>query len=274
MRFAVLMSVYKNENPEYFRLAMESVLKQSLPPDEIVLVRDGEVPVELQEVIDEYIRRVPIIRYCPLTENVGLGNALNEGLLKTTCEFVARMDTDDLCMPDRFEKQIRFLEENPSVDIVGGQIEEFIGEENNLVSKREVPLTDTQIKAYIKKRNPFNHQTVMFRRRAVMDVGNYEELHFLEDYYLWCRLYTNGCTFANLPDVLVRMRVSEDMYRRRGGFRYFQSFKKLEKYKKKAKMIGFFQYVKALIIRFTITMMPNWLRGWAYKRFARKKVKE
>lgn len=274
MQFSVLMSIYKNENPEHFRLAMESILKQSVRPNEIVLVRDGEVPTELQEVIDEYIRRVPIIRYCPLTENVGLGNALNVGLLNATCEFVARMDTDDICTSDRFEKQVRFLEENPSVDMLGGQIEEFIGEESNIVSKREVPLTDAEIKAYIKKRNPFNHQTVMFKKAAVMAVGNYQELHFLEDYYLWCRLCANGCTFANLPEVLVRMRVSEDMYRRRGGFRYFQSFKKLEKYKKKAKMIGFCQYVKALIIRFTITMMPNGLRGWAYKRFARKKVKE
>ena len=267
------MSVYKNENPEYFQRAMESVLGQTLPPDEIVLVRDGKVPDSLQTVIDKYLGN-PIVKYCPLEENVGLGNALNEGLQHATHEFVARMDTDDICLPDRFEKQMRFLQENPSVDMLGGQIEEFLEEEENVIALRNVPCEDGEIKEFIKTRNPFNHQSVVFKKEKVLAVGGYIELHYLEDYYLWCRLWKSGATFANLADVLVKVRTSEDLYKRRGGRKYFKSFKALEAYKKGVGMIGAGKKFKNLCIRFVQTHTPNFVRKWGYNRMARKTVKK
>lgn len=273
MKFSVLMSVYKNENPIYFRRAMDSVLQQTLQPSEIVLVRDGVVPDELQSVIDEYVEQYPMIKYCPLEENVGLGNALNIGLRQTTYEIVARMDTDDICIPERFEKQIRFLKDNPDIAVVGGQIVEFYDEESNITAKREVPLSDKQIKTFLKKRNPFNHMTVTFRKDSVLAINGYEELHFLEDYYLWCRLSQIGVSFANLNEVLVFVRTNEEMYRRRGGWAYFQSFRRLEKYKKSVGLINVFEYWKMMSIRFLQAVLPNRIRQWVYMRFERKRVR-
>ncbi|MBQ8429324.1 MAG: glycosyltransferase [Clostridia bacterium] len=273
MKFSVLMSIYKNESPEYFQRAMESVLTQTLPPDEIVLVRDGEVPQELQTVIDGYTQN-PIVKYCPLAQNVGLGNALNEGLKQVSHEIVARMDTDDICAPERFEKQIKFLEENPKVVLVGGQITEFIGEESNVLTVREVPCTDAEIRNFIKTRNPFNHQTVTFRKSAVDAVGGYVELHFLEDYYLWCRMCVHGGEFANLPEVLVNVRTGEDLYKRRGGWKYFKNYRRLENYKKKSGIIGGFKRFKNLCLRFAQSCTPNFVRKWGYNHLARKKAKK
>ena len=273
MKFSVLMSIYKSESAVYFRRAMDSVLAQTLAPDEIVLVRDGEVPLELQTVIDEYAKN-PIVKYCPLSQNMGLGNALNEGLKHVTYDIVARMDTDDICAADRFEKQMRFLEENPDVDMVGGQISEFIGEEENVVTVREVPCTDADIKKFMKSRNPFNHQTVIFRKKAVEEVDGYVELRFLEDYYLWCRMCVNGAKFANLPEILVNVRTSEDLYKRRGGWKYFKNYRKLEKYKKQAGIIGAFKRFKNECMRFVQSCTPNFVRKWGYNHLARKKSKK
>ena len=204
---------------------------------------------------------------------MGLGNALNIGLRQATHEIVARMDTDDICVPDRFEKQIRFLKDNPNIAVVGGQIVEFYNEENNIVSKREVPLSDKQIKTFLKKRNPLNHMTVAFRKDSVLAINGYEELHFLEDYYLWCRLSQAGAEFANLEEELVFVRTSEDMYRRRGGWAYFQSFRRLEKYKKSVGLINIFEYWKMTSIRFLQAVVPNCIRQWIYMRFERKRVR-
>lgn len=273
MKFSVLMSIYKSESPAYFKRAMESVLSQTLLPDEIVLVRDGEVPQALQAVIDEYAEN-PIVKYCPLEKNVGLGNALNEGLKAVSYEIVARMDTDDICAEDRFEKQIQFLKEHPDVDMVGGQISEFMDTEDNVVSVREVPCSDTDVKRFMQTRNPFNHQTVTFRKSAVDAVGGYVELHFLEDYYLWCRMCVNGAVFANLPDILVNVRISKDLYKRRGGWKYFVNYRRLEKYKKQAGIIGAFKRFKNESMRFVQACTPNFVRKWGYNHVARKKAKK
>ena len=273
MKFSVLMSIYKSESPEYFQRAMESVLSQTCVPDEIVLMRDGEVSQELQTVIDEYVKN-PLVKYYPLSKNVGLGNALNEGLKNVSHEIVARMDTDDICHPDRFEKQIRFLEENPDVDMVGGQISEFVGEEDNVLTIREVPCADADIKRFMQSRNPFNHQTVMFRKSAVEKVDGYVELRFLEDYYLWCRMQANGAKFANLPEILVNVRTSEDLYKRRGGWKYFQNYRRLERYKKQVGIIGWAKRFKNECIRFAQSCMPNFVRKWGYNHVARKKAKK
>ncbi len=273
MEFSVLMSVYKSENAQYFRRAMESVLQQTLLPNQIVLVRDGQVPDEVQKVVDEYAQN-GLVTYLPLEENVGLGNALNLGLQQAKYDWVARMDTDDVCLPDRFEKQVAFIQENPTVAVVGCQIAEFIGEEGNVISERKVPCAHEEISVFIKARNPFNHQSVFFRKEKIMAAGGYQDLHFLEDYYLWCRVYNDGGQLANLPDVLVQVRVGEEMYKRRGGWNYFKSFRRLEKYKKQSGMISGGKKFKNLCMRFVQTCTPNFIRKWGYNHLARKQVKK
>ena len=271
MKFSVLMSVYKNEKVNFFKQAMDSVLSQTLPPEEIVLIRDGEVYEELQKAIDDYIAKYPeLFTYIPLEENKGLGNALMLGVEKARNELIARMDTDDICVPDRFEKQIRFMEENPEIDIAGANIAEFIDKLENIIDYRVVPSTHEQIIDLMKSRNPFNHMTVVFRKQSILNAGNYQSFYLFEDWYLWLRMYLQGCKFANFEECLVNARVSE-MAAHRGGLKYYKSCKKLLKFMRKNKIIGWVGYLKANIIRFCgYVLIPNKLRAWCYKKFLRK----
>ena len=271
LQFSVLMSIYKKENTEYFKQAMDSVINQTLAPEQIVLVRDGEVPELLQQTIDEYLQKYPeLFTYVPLEQNGGLGNALNLGLNYCRNELVARMDTDDICIPDRFEKQIAVFKENPEIDIVGGNIAEFSETVDKILDFRVVPKTHEEISKMLKTRSPFNHVTVMFKKQAVLNAGNYQHFHFVEDWYLWIRMYLSGCKFANLDENLCFVRVT-DMSDRRGGYKYYKSLKNLLKYMREKKMIGFFSYTKSKIIRFgQAVILPNKLRAWAYKKFLRR----
>lgn len=272
MQFSVLISVYKNETVENFRQALDSVINQTVPPTEIVLVRDGEVYDELQNTIDAYIERYDrLFTYVPLEENGGLGNALRIGLEHCHCELIARMDTDDVCIPDRFEKQLNYMSEHPEVDILGGNIAEFKDDVKKIIDYRCVPLSNSEIYDWMKKRCPFNHQTVMYKKCAVLAAGNYEKFYLFEDYYLWIRMMLNGCTFGNLNEFLCYVRVS-DMARRRGGMKYFKSYKNLLKYMKQEQVVTYFEFVKYLHVRFVgYVLFSDKMRVWAYRTLLRKK---
>ena len=191
------MSLYIKEKPEYLRLAIDSMLGQTVVPDEIVIVEDGPLTDDLYAVLDEYKEKFPqIIRTVRNEKNLGLGLALNAGLKECRNELVARMDTDDISKPDRCEKQLKYFLENPETTILGGQIAEFITEPANIVGRRIVPETDKELKEYIKKRCPFNHMTVMFKKSDVIKVGNYQDWFWNEDYYLWIRLALADFLFA------------------------------------------------------------------------------
>ena len=272
MQFSVLMSIYKNEKPEYFKQALDSVIHQTVSPSEIVLVRDGMVCEGLQDVIDQYLETYPeLFTYIPLEENGGLGNALRMAVENAKYELIARMDSDDISMPGRFEKQLTCFEQDPQLSIVGGTISEFIDCPDNIVGQRVCPLTDAEIREYMKARCALNHVAVMFRKSEVLRVGNYQDWFWNEDYYLWIRMLLGGCKFANLPDVLVNVRVGKDMYARRGGWKYFKSEAKLQHYMWKNGVIGFGQYIYNVAIRFAVQVaMPNSVRGWVFRTFARK----
>lgn len=271
LKFSVLMSVYKKENAEYFKQAMDSVINQTLKPEQIVLVRDGEVPELLQQTIDEYLQNYSeLFTYVPIEQNGGLGSALNLGLTYCRNELVARMDTDDICVPDRFEKQVAFFKENPEIDIVGGNIAEFSESIEKIIDYRVVPKTQDEISKRIKTRSPLNHVTVMFKKTAVLNAGNYQPFHFVEDWYLWIRMYLSNYKFGNLDENLCFVRVT-DMSDRRGGYKYYKSLKEILKYMREKKMISYFSYTKSKMIRFGQTvLLPNKLRAWAYKIFLRK----
>lgn len=270
MTYSVLMSVYKNETVENFEKSIKSLLNQTVMPCQIVLVRDGAVYEKLQSSIDKYVSEYPdLFTYLPLSENGGLGNALKYGLPYCKCELVARMDTDDICVPDRFERQLDFIRNNPDVDVVGGNISEFSTEPDEIIDYRTVPEAHEEIIEYLKTRSPFNHVTVMFRKSAVLNVGSYEDIYLLEDWHLWVKLCLSGSKFANINAVLVNVRIS-DMSNRRGGFKYYQSCKKLLRFMKDNGLISFGKYIKSCLARFFgHVLLPNKIRAWAYKKFLR-----
>ncbi len=273
-KFSVCTSVYKNDKPEYVRAALDSMLvSQSVKPSEIVLVQDGPVPDGLQKLLTEYEGKYTgVMHVIRLEKNSGLGNALRLGVENAQYDICARMDSDDICLSDRFAKQLAYLEEHPECDIVGGQMTEFIDNPDNIVGRREVPLTNEEIYEYMKSRCALNHVTVMFRKEAVMKVGNYQDWFWNEDYYLWVRMMMAKCKFANIPDVAVNVRSGADQYARRGGKKYFDSEIGIKKLMLENGMISKKDYCINYIERFIIQLlMPNNVRGWVFRTFARKK---
>ena len=270
VKFSVSMCVYGRDNPAWFKTAVDSILNQTVPPSEVVLVVDGPVPDELDAVINEYAA-TPVFNVIRFAENQGHGNARRAGLAACTNEYVALMDADDISAPDRFEKQLALLLADDALDIVGGNITEFMDTPDNVVAKREVASTDSEIKQYMKKRCPMNQMTVMFKKTSVDSVGGYIDWFCDEDYYLWLRMALADMKFANTPDVLVNVRVGREMYRRRGGWKYFSSEAKLQRYMRKNGLIGLGTYLSNVAKRFIVqVLLPNRLRGWVFKKFARK----
>lgn len=273
-KYSVLMSLYAKEKPEYLRLAIDSILKQTVVPDEIVIVEDGPLTDALYAVLDEYKTKfLQIIRTVRNEKNLGLGLALNVGLNECRNDLVARMDTDDIAKDDRCERQLKYFLENPDTTILGGQIAEFITSPENIVGRRVVPETDFELKEFIKKRCPFNHMTVMFKKSDVIKVGNYQDWFWNEDYYLWIRMSLANMTFANIPEILVNVRVGEDMYKRRGGNRYFKSEIAIQKLMLDKGIISRHLFYINCIKRFIVQkILPDSVRGWVYRKFARKNI--
>lgn len=271
--FSVAMSVYKNDNPIFFDRALQSITEnQIVMPTEIVIIVDGPVDEKINAVIEKYSEKYGNLNVIRLDKNAGLGNALKLAIENAKYELIARMDSDDVSAPNRFEQQLEILTKNSAVDIVGGDISEFIGDENNIVAKRKVPILDKEIKEYLKTRCPFNHMTVMYKRSAVLKCGNYIDLFYNEDYWLWIRMVENNCIMANTGTVLVNARVGEDMYKRRGGKQYFNSEIFLQKYMLKNRIINLPTFVLNSSKRFVVQMLlPNAIREWVFKTFARTK---
>ena len=266
-RFSVSMCVYMGDNPEHFDTSLKSIFTQTLLPDEIVLVVDGPVSEETNTIIEKYKSENDILNVIRLEKNVGHGNARREGLKNCSHNIVALMDADDVCVPYRFERQICEFENNAELDIVGGQIREFIDDVKNVVGVRNVPCDDGEIKEYMKKRCPMNQMTVMFKKSSA---GGYIDWFCEEDYYLWLRMAMNNMKFKNLPQTLVDVRVGEEMYMRRGGLKYFKSEAKLQGFMLKNKIIGFPRFVMNVSQRLVLqVLMPNKMRGWVFRRFAR-----
>lgn len=271
--FSVCTSIYKNDNPEYVQLALDSmIVYQSIKPSEIVIVQDGPVSSSLSDLIRAYDNCYPglfqIIRF---DVNQGLGNALRAGVESAKYEYVARMDSDDICLPDRFEKQLSFLDNNPNVDIVGGQISEFVDSPSNIIGKRIVPLKNEEIYQFMKSRCALNHVTVMFRKQSVLQSGNYQDWYWNEDYFLWVRMMLNHCVFANLPDILVNVRSGIDQYGRRGGRPYFKSEIGIKKLMRDNHLISTPQYCVQVLERYVLQiLLPAKIRGWILRTFTRK----
>lgn len=271
--YSVLMSVYKKENPAFLRESMESIFNQTIPTDDFVLICDGPLTEDLDEVISEmekkYGKKLRVIRQA---ENHGLGYSLNLGVKECKNELIARMDSDDVAVKDRCEKELAAFDSQPDISIVGGFVGEFEDSVKNIKFVRKVPETNDEIIKFAKGRNPFNHPSVMFRKGDVLAVGNYQNVRFCQDYFLWVNLLASGYKGYNLQEVLVYMREDEKTFKRRSGKDYFKIQKKLLKMMREKDFLTYPQYLKALTIRFGSAYAPNWLRQALFKRFMRSEV--
>lgn len=265
------MSVYVKEKPEYLVSSLDSIFNQTLLPNEVVLVLDGPLTDELYKIVQEYSMNHSELKVVSLSVNGGLGRALNEGLKHCTHELVARMDSDDICFQDRFEKQVYFMKEHPDVDISSSWIEEFENNIENVTSIRKVPITHEKIARFIKKRNPLNHPAVIFRKSSVLKSGGYMHFPLFEDWYLWARMMTNGCRFANIPECLLHFRTSLNMMKRRGGFKYAKDNFKFQNELCRLGLISRLNAFTSGIVRGIVYLMPNTLRTLVYINLLRSK---
>ena len=273
-KFSVAMSVYKNDKPTDFATAVLSIFNQTCPPDEIILVIDGSVSQTMHDTINALKEKTGIMKVVVFAENRGHAAARQAGLDNADNELVAIMDGDDIAVSNRFEVQLKLMEEHPEVTVIGSIIHEFIGSPENIVGTRTVPEKDEDIRNYLRSRCPMNLQTVMYRKSKVMEVGGFIDWYCEEDYYLWIRLTLAGQKFYNYQKSLVNVRVGENMYQRRGGKRYFKSEVRLQKFMLEHKLISWPKYVYNVLIRWIVQVtMPNKVRGWVFQTFARSNKK-
>lgn len=270
MNFSVLMSLYHRERPDCLRQSLDSVFDQTLTPAEVILVEDGPLTSELYEILDEYESKYPQFKRVPLAENGGLGKALNEGLKHCSNVLVARMDTDDISKPERFEKQCAVFTKYPQAEVVSSWIDEFEDTPENIVSTRKLPELPYQIYSYARKRCPINHPAVMFNKNSVLFAGGYQHFPLFEDYYLWIRLLLNGAKFYNVQESLLLFRTTPEMFRRRGGLKHAVTEVKFQKFIWEIGFISFGRLCLNVPIRFITRIVPNSVRTLIYKKLLRK----
>lgn len=271
--YSVLMSVYVKEKAMYLQEAINSMLNQTIPPSDFVLVCDGPLMPELEHVIKKFTEQNPVLfQIIRLPENRGLGEALRIGLQACKYEIVARMDSDDIALPERMKWQIAVLDERKDISVVGGQIQEFFETQENPGRCRIVPTAPEEIRKTAARRNPMNHMTVTFRKESVIAAGGYMSFDRFEDYYLWIRMLSMGFQMLNLDKICVYARVNMAMYQRRGGLGYFCQTLKLEKIILSTKLCSKRQFIQSIVVRFCGTvLLPNRCRQYFYLTMLRER---
>lgn len=264
--FSVLVSVYKNDKPSYLDKALESIENQSVKPSEIVLVEDGTIPIGLTNVIVKHQDKMgKMFKNIKSKKNQGLGSSLRLGTKYVSTDWIARMDSDDISVSDRFEKQLNEIIKNPKLAIVGGQVKEFAGSESSIVGQRRVPLSYKKIKKFMKWRSPFNHPTVIINKEKLIKVGGYIPYGNLEDYYLWARMIIKGYQVCNISDFILYMRADEGMYQRRGKLSNLKYFYRLREFLYKHKVLTLQErYIGNIIMTINI-LVPGWIRKLIYQ---------
>jgi len=276
MSFSVLISVYIKENPQYLDEALCSIWdQQTLKPGQIVLVKDGPLTEELDICINKWKQKLnKILAIVELPENVGLGAALNNGLKQCQYELVARMDSDDVSLPNRFEKQVTFMEKNPDIVLLSGYISEFKNDPDDVYYIRRVPIDSNVIARYIKWRNAFNHMTVFFKKSVVSSVGGYDDkITYFEDYDLWIRLVQAGYKVSNIPEVLVNVRTGNDMVGRRHGLAYAKKELAFFALQKERGFISGSEYCLLILLRIPLRLIPKKILVLLYQFLRHRKVK-
>ena len=268
--YSVLLPVYKGEKPEYFKKSIDCMLKQSIKPAELWILEDGELTDELENIVREYEEKFPeTIKVNRHKTHRKLGLVLKEGVELASYEYISRMDSDDLCERERTERQFEVLEKHPDVDIVGTIYDEFL-QEGVKGPVRMLPEKPDEILEFAHKRNPFGHSSILMKKQAVVDAGNYRDYEGLEDYDLWLRMFLNGSKGYNIQEALVHVRAGRDFYNRRGGKEYLA---RQEKFFKEFTQRGFFterEYRYTIGVRRVFCRLPGWARSFLYKTLLRK----
>ncbi|MCC4424767.1 glycosyltransferase [Limosilactobacillus reuteri] len=266
-KFSVLITVYEKENPNFLDASLASIENQSIKPNEIVLVKDGPLNSELDKIIEKHSslfkKQYKVIKS---NKNRGRGAASQLGLSFVTNKWVARMDSDDISLPKRFELQLKNIIEDSEIKVIGGQIKEFENDPEFVIGERRVPTKSDDIKLYAQYRSPVNNPTVMMNTQAIRNIGGYSTANILEDYDLYVRMLTAGYKIVNTPEVLVKMRVDSGLYSRRGGKRYLLSYIKMKNTWRKMG-IG---TVKTMIIS-DISMLLNVLLPVSFRKLIYQK---
>lgn len=269
-KISVVMSVYKKDNPTHFSAAISSLLDQTYLPEEIIIVIDGDVSDEINLRIDFYSKN-PIIKIIRLEENRGLANALNVGIKNSSFPLIARMDSDDICFNDRFEKQIKVLNEK-KLDIVGGQIIEFGKDITDVISKRIVPCEHSEIVKLLKFRSPFSHPTILFKKKVFDTLEGYDSSIFPEDYDFFVRAYLEQFKFGNVPDEVLWFRLGEnrsETIKRRWGITYAKNEFNLYKKFLKMNFFSYYGFFKVVLLKIPIRLLPFFMFKFVYYKMAR-----
>ena len=270
-KYSVLISLYKKEKPEYLELAIESMLGQTVLPDEIVIVKDGPLTTELEAILNKYSEKKPeLFTIVVSDENIGLGRALNLGLNNCRNELVARMDTDDISKPHRCERQLREFEKNPELALLGSSVDEFYSTPEEVVSRRVVPTEHKDIYEFAKRRSAFNHPAVMYKKSKVLAVGGYGDLRRNQDVDLFGRMLFSGCIAGNIEESLLYFRSNDDLAKRRKSWENTKSY--IDTIKKFWKMgyASFGDYLMIAVAQTGMFLMPVKVQHWVYKTFLRK----
>lgn len=269
--FSVLMAVYREEKPNYLNEALLSIENQTVKPQEIVLVEDGVLTESLNKVIQHHKDLLgDQLKVIEKKKNEGLGLSLSVGARYVDTNWIARMDTDDISINNRFELQLKKIVDNKKLALIGGQVDEFSDNLDNVVGKRYVPTSQAEILNFLKWRNPFNHPTVMIRKDALEAVGGYQGNGKLEDYFLWSKLIIAGYDVENLSEILVHMRVDNGMYGRRGDWQNLKEIIALKKLLRKHKLIGFWEEVFGMFVLIANTIIPEGMRKFLYQHILHK----
>ena len=270
--YSVLMSVYKKENPNWFKIALDSMLAQTVKPAEIVLVEDGPLTKALYNVIEEYKTKYKnLFKIVPLKENQGLGLALQQGILACNNEYIARMDTDDYCVKERCSLELNEFIKDPELDIVGCFENEFAGEDlTQSFSCHKVPETDAEIKKFMRRRCGLLHPTVIYKKSAVLKAGNYRHYPLFEDYDLFLRMVESGAKTYNIQKSLYYLRVNPNLFKRRGGYAYMKTCVSFKYALYKKGFSSFMDFTVSAFGQALVCLMPNFMRTLFYKKFLRR----
>ena len=272
--YSVLMSVYYKEKPEWFENSINSMLNQTIKPSEFVIVEDGPLTSELDDVVNKKTLEFPkLFKIVKIEKNGGLGPALKLGVENCSNEYIARMDSDDYCVPERVEKELAMFIKNPDLGMIGTNVIEFIEDINNQISRVVLPENNEEIIEFSKQRNPFRHPSIMFKKSEILKAGNYRAYYLFEDYDMWLRMLRADCKCYNLQDFLTYMRINDDFYKRRGGIKYLKSIYKFKKEQFSIGYINYREYLRTFIPHAIVCLLPNFMRDYIYRNYLRTKVK-
>lgn len=270
-KYSVLLPVYYKDKANWLKEAIDCMLNQTIKCDEFVIVEDGSLTDELDKVISEYEKsNKNLFNVIKIEKNGGLGPALKLGVEKCKNEWIARMDSDDYSPKDRIEKQFNILNEYPDLGIIGSNAIEFFDNINDIASYVNLPEKAEEVYSFAKRRCPFRHSGIIYKKSEILAAGNYQECYLCEDYDLYARMLMNGTKGYNIQEYLLYVRVSRDFYKRRGGIKYLKSILKFKKRLYKSGFYSFKDYFISAGAHVVVCLMPNSFRNFVYKKFLRK----